>query len=59
MQWDTVDYVAAFMLFTMALAAYYLVATRVKTKKNRIIGAFMVFGVFLLIWAELAVGIFR
>jgi len=56
--WTLFDFiVAAFLLFIAAMAVG-LIIRKVKDKTYRIIFSAVVFALFLLIWAEIAVGIF-
>ena len=57
MQWDLVDWVAAFALFSFALVGWYFASRGLKKKQYKIAAAALIGIFFLLIWAELAVGI--
>jgi hypothetical protein len=56
--WTLSDFITAGVLMFGTGLTYLLLSTRIRERKNRIIlGVALVF-VFLLVWAELAVGIF-
>ncbi|MFD0976700.1 hypothetical protein [Salinimicrobium gaetbulicola] len=56
--WTLSDFVIAGILLSVTGLAIELVLRNVKTTKNRLIFCGIVLLVFLVIWAELAVGIF-
>ncbi|MFW5762386.1 MAG: hypothetical protein ACOCXH_15540 [Cyclobacteriaceae bacterium] len=56
--WTLSDFVIAFILLFSAGFAVWLVVTRVRNMKQRLIALAVVLFLFFLIWAELAVGIF-
>ena len=56
--WTLSDFVVAGILLSVTGLAIELVLRNVKTTKNRLIFCGIVLLVFLVIWAELAVGIF-
>ena len=56
--WTLSDFVVAGILLSVTGLAIELVLRNVKSTKNRLIFCGIVLGIFLIIWAELAVGIF-
>jgi peptidoglycan/LPS O-acetylase OafA/YrhL len=56
--WNLTDFVIMGLLLLVTGAIYELAVLRVKSSKRRAVVAAMVLVVFLLIWAELTVGIF-
>lgn len=56
--WTLSDFIIAFMLLLSAGFAVWLVVTRVKNVKQRLVLLAAVLFLFFLAWAELAVGIF-
>lgn len=58
-KWGLFDFIiAGLLLFTTGLI-YELTSRRVKGTRYRVVIAFILITILLLIWAELAVGIFR
>ncbi|WP_297764733.1 hypothetical protein [uncultured Muriicola sp.] len=56
--WNIIDFIAAAVLLLVAVFTYELISRNVKSPKNRTILSMVLLIIFLLIWAELAVGIF-
>ncbi len=56
--WNISDFIVAAVLLLVAVFTYELISRKVKTPKNRTILSVVLLIIFLLIWAELAVGIF-
>ncbi len=56
--WNIFDFMVAAILLIIAVFAYELISRKVKRPKNRTILSVVLLIIFLLIWAELAVGIF-
>lgn len=56
--WTLFDFIVAAVLLFSAAMAIDLIIRKVKEKTYRIIFSVIVLAVFLLIWAEIAVGIF-
>lgn len=56
--WSTLDFVMAGFLLFAAGSAYVFLARNMTNKFSRLIIGLVIFGVLLLVWAELAVGIF-
>jgi len=59
MNWDLGDYVVMGTLLVVIGLLLELIAAKVKTTKQRIIAGTILAFVFLLVWADLAVGIFN
>jgi hypothetical protein len=57
-KWSVLDFVIAALLLLATGLAINRVMSTVKRKKHRIVFSLMIIFVLLLIWAELAVGIF-
>ncbi len=56
--WNLFDFIVmGFLLFMTGTFIEYT-ACKINNKNNRVIAVMIIMGVFLLIWAELAVGIF-
>jgi len=58
MDWKTGDFIVMGILLFSAGLAYELIAKKMSTTVYRVIVAIVIVIIFLLIWAELAVGIF-
>jgi succinate-acetate transporter protein len=56
--WNISDFVVAAVLLLGAVFTYEFISKNVKEPKNRTILSMVLLIIFLLIWAELAVGIF-
>lgn len=56
--WDISDFMVAAVLLLVAVFTYELISKKVKTPKYRTILSMVLLIIFLLIWAELAVGVF-
>jgi chromate transport protein ChrA len=56
--WDLADFMVAAVLLLVAVFTYELISRKVKAPTNRTILSVTLLIIFLLIWAELAVGIF-
>lgn len=56
--WETNDYVIGSVLIFIAGLAIAFAATRAQSASRKAVTILVVLGVFLYIWAELAVGIF-
>lgn len=56
--WNMADFMVAALLLLVAVFTYELISRKVKGPKNRTILSVVLLIIFLLIWAELAVGIF-
>jgi len=56
--WGILDFVVAAILLLAAVFTYEFILRKVKGPKNRTILSVVLLIIFLLIWAELAVGIF-
>jgi hypothetical protein len=59
MNWGPLDILLAFMLLFCTFAASFLIVKKIKSKRGRLTAVFLIFVTLLLIWAELAVGIFN
>lgn len=59
MNWGPLDIFLAFMLLLCAATAGFLTIKKIKPKSGRLVAIFLVFVALLLIWVELAVGIFN
>lgn len=57
-KWTLFDFIAAAILLLGAGLAFEWTLRKIKTTKSRIVVGIVLFIVFFLIWAELAVGIF-
>ena len=56
--WTSSDFVImGILLFITGLAINFAIS-KLKTRKSKIIACAIILGIFLLIWAELAVGVF-
>ena len=56
--WTSSDFVImGILLFIIGLAINFVIS-KLKTRKSKIIACVIILGIFLLIWAELAVGVF-
>lgn len=58
MNWDQTDYVVAGVLIFILVLGLGIVVKKVKNTNRRIIFGLLVLAIFILTWAELAVGIF-
>jgi hypothetical protein len=59
MNWDIADFtIAGIFLLGFALS-YWIITSKLKTRKQRIIATAITLGVLALLWGELAVGIFN
>jgi succinate-acetate transporter protein len=56
--WSMSDFIVAAVLLLVAVFTYELISRKVKAPTNRTILSVTLLIIFLLIWAELAVGIF-
>ena len=56
--WNMADFMVAAVLLLVAVFTYEFISRKVKEPKNRTILSLVLLVIFLLIWAELAVGIF-
>jgi len=56
--WDISDFVFASLLLFSAGLAYEFFASKMKFKAHRVILGIVILAIFLIIWAELAVGVF-
>ena len=56
--WNMADFMVAAVLLLVAVFTYDFISRKVKEPKNRTILSLVLLIIFLLIWAELAVGIF-
>ena len=56
--WTPVDFIAAGALMGVAISSVELVTRRASYRRYRVLGYIAIAAAFLLIWAELAVGIF-
>jgi hypothetical protein len=59
MNWDLTDFVVIAVLLIGSGLIYELFASRIRNPKHRIILAIVVIFAVLLIWADLAVGVFN
>lgn len=57
-KWTSLDFIAAAVILLSAGLSLELVLRKIKTTKFRIIFCVVLFLIFFLVWAELAVGIF-
>jgi hypothetical protein len=57
--WSLADFVTAFVLLSLVGLVYELLVRRIPNKIIRYVVAVVVLIAFLLVWAELAVGIFN
>ncbi|MCF7793317.1 MAG: hypothetical protein K9N09_04415 [Candidatus Cloacimonetes bacterium] len=56
--WSLTDFVIAAVLFLITGFVFYLILKKAESKRQKIIFSLVLLVIFLLIWAELAVGIF-
>ncbi len=56
--WNMSDFIVAAVLLLVAVFTYELISRKVKAPKNKTILSVTLLIFFLLVWAELAVGIF-
>ena len=56
--WTLFDFLVAGALLLGACLAFELLARRVTTRTHRVIGGIAIAAILLLVWAELAVGVF-
>jgi hypothetical protein len=56
--WSVFDFVVMGVLLLSLGFGIHLVVTKIKNRSNRLIPILILIVVFLLVWAELAVGIF-
>lgn len=57
-QWDALDFAVMGVLLTLVLLLGDLILRRVQSPQSKVLLLLALFVLFLLIWAELAVGIF-
>jgi len=56
--WSPFDFLVAGVLLLGACLAFELLARRVTTRTHRVIAGIAIAAILLLVWAELAVGVF-
>ena len=56
--WDSIDFVAGAIILLAAIGSLSLAISKIKNMRTRLITAWMIVLTFVLVWAELAVGIF-
>lgn len=58
-QWDGQDFLVFGVMLLVACGAFDLVMNRTARRRSRLVAGLLIATAFLLVWAELAVGVFR
>jgi hypothetical protein len=59
MNWSIADFVIAAAILLIAGMVYWIIIKKIHSTKNRVIGVSVLIVVLVLVWTELAVGLFN
>jgi hypothetical protein len=59
MNWSIADFVIAAAILLIAGMVYWIIIKKIHSNKNRVIGVSVLIVVLVLVWTELAVGLFN